>query len=78
MVRSALLGSVMTALSGDLRWRVQLLDSDIQEEEKLTGISDPSNSAYPILAQNLSTRHGNLSATIMMLETRLAETDMAA
>jgi hypothetical protein len=65
-------------LISDLRWRVQLLDSDIQEEEKRTGISDPSNSAYPILARNLRTRRGNLLATITMLESRLAETDMAA
>jgi hypothetical protein len=68
----------LRALISDLRRRVQLLDSDIQEEEKRTGISDPSNSAYPILARNLRTRRGNLLATITMLESRLAETDMAA
>jgi hypothetical protein len=68
----------LQALIGDLRWRVQLLDRDIQDEEKRTGISDPSNSAYPILARNLRTRRGNLLATITMLESRLAETDMAA
>ena len=68
----------LQALIGDLRWRVQLLDADIQNEEKRMGISDPSNSAYPILARNLRTRRGNLLATITMLESRLAETDMAA
>ena len=66
------------ALISDLRWRVQLLDSDIQDEEKRTGISNVSNTAYPILARNLRTRRGNLLATITMLESQLAETDMAA
>ena len=66
------------ALISDLRWRVQLLDSDIQDEEKRTGISNVSNAAYPILARNLRTRRGNLLATITMLESQLAETDMAA
>jgi len=64
------------ALISDLRWRVQLLDSDIQDEEKRTG--NVSNTAYPILARNLRTRRGNLLATITMLESQLAGTDMAA
>jgi hypothetical protein len=66
------------ALISDLRWRVQLLDSDIQDEEKRAGISNVSNTAYPILARNLRTRRGNLLATITMLESQLAETEMAA
>ena len=66
------------ALISDLRWRVQLLEADIQDEEKRTGISNVSNAAYPILARNLRTRRGNLSATITMLESRLVGTDMAA
>jgi len=35
------------ALISDLRWRVQLLDSDIQDEEKRTGISNVSNLSDP-------------------------------
>ena len=66
------------ALISDLRWRVQLLDSDIQDEEKRTGISNVSNAAYPILARNLRTRRGNLLATIMVLDSQLAKTGMAA
>lgn len=66
------------ALISDLRWRVQLLDSDIQDEEKRTGISNVSNTAYPILARNLRTRRDNLLATITMLDSRLVEADMAA
>jgi hypothetical protein len=65
----------LQALIADLRWRAQLLDCDIKDEEKRTGISSVSNSAYPILARNLRTR---LLATITMLERRLAEKDMAA
>ena len=66
------------ALISDLHWRVQLLDSDIQDEEKRTGISNVSNTAYPILARNLRTRRDNLLTTITMLESRLGEADVAA
>ncbi|WP_426437463.1 hypothetical protein [Bradyrhizobium genosp. P] len=66
------------ALIADLRWRVQLLDSDIHEEERRTGLFDVSNIAYPVLARNLRARRNNLSLTIMVLESRLPETDMAA
>ena len=68
----------LQALTADLRWQVQLLDSDIEDEERRTGISTVSNTAYPILARNLRTRRANLLATITMLESRLAETEMAA
>lgn len=68
----------LQALINDLRRQVQLLDADIRDEEKRTGISDVANTAYPILARNLRTRRGNLLASITMLESQLAETDMAA
>ena len=68
----------LQALINDLRRQVQLLDADIQDEEKRTGISDVSNTAYPILARNWRTRRDNLLATIMVLESQLAETGMAA
>ena len=58
----------LQALINDLRWRVQLLDAHIQDEEKRTGISNVSNTAYPILARNLRTRRDNLLATITTLE----------
>ena len=50
--------------------RVQLLDAHIQDEEKRTGISNVSNTAYPILARNLRTRRDNLLATITMLDSQ--------
>ena len=68
----------LQALTADLHWHVQLLDSDIRDEEKRTGISNVSNVAYPILARNLRTRRDNLLATITMLESRLAKTEVAA
>ena len=68
----------LRTLINDLRWRVQLLDRDIQDEERRTGIFDTSNNAYPILARNLRTRRDNLLATIMVLDSQLAETGMAA
>jgi len=68
----------LQALTADLRWRVQLLESDIQDEEKRTGIFNLSNSAYSIFARNLRTRRSNLLASITMLESRLAKTEVAA
>jgi hypothetical protein len=68
----------LQALTADLCWRVQLLESDIQDEAKRTGISNLSNSAYPIIARNLRTRRDNLLATIKMLQSRLAKTEVAA
>jgi hypothetical protein len=68
----------LQALIADLRRRVQLLDADIRDEEKPAGISNVSNSAYPIPARNLRTRRANLLVTITVLESQLAETDTAA
>jgi hypothetical protein len=68
----------LDALISDLRGRVQLLDSDIQDEEKRTGIFNVSNSAYPILARSLRTRRANLLASITILASRLAKPDVAA
>ena len=64
----------LQALIADLGRRVQLLDSDIQDEEKRTGISNVSNAAYPILARNLRTRRDNLLATITVLESKASVT----
>jgi hypothetical protein len=59
------------ALISDLRWRMQMLDADIQEEERRAGISDPKNLAYPMLALNLRARRDNIQMSIMILESRL-------
>jgi hypothetical protein len=68
----------LRALVADLRSRIEVLDTDIHNEEQRTSIFDAAHVAYPILAQTLRTRRDNLLATIRMLESRLAETEMAA
>ena len=60
------------ALISDLRWRAQLLDADILEEERRAGISDPKNPAYPMLALNLRARRDNIQVSITILESRLS------
>ncbi|WP_369725798.1 MULTISPECIES: hypothetical protein [unclassified Bradyrhizobium] len=59
------------ALISDLRWRTQMLDADILEEERKAGISDPKNLAYPMLALNLRARRDNIRMSITILENRL-------
>ena len=66
------------ALISDLKWRVQLLDADIAEEERKAGISDPVKLGYPMLAITLRGRRDNLVATIALLASRLATLAPAA
>jgi len=68
----------LRALLSDLQLRVQIMDTDIHDEEQRTGVVDAANVAYPTLARNLRTRRDNLVATIKVLESHLAETEMAA
>jgi hypothetical protein len=68
----------LRALVADLQLRIEVLDMDIHNEEQRTGVFDVDNVAYPILARTLRTRRDNLLATIRVLESHLAETDMAA
>ncbi|OKO69018.1 hypothetical protein [Bradyrhizobium sp. AS23.2] len=69
------------ALISDLQWRVQMLDADIQDEERKAGDADPTSLTYPILALTLRARRDNLRTSIAMLESRFArssETILAA
>ena len=59
------------ALINDLGGRVRILESDIAREEELAGASDPSNTAYPIVARTLAAHRDNLKQTIAALEKRL-------
>ena len=68
----------LRALVADLQLRIEVLDTDIHNEEQRTGVFDVDNVAYPILARNLRIRRDNLRATIKVLESHLAETDLAA
>ena len=55
----------------DLSASFERLRSDVVAEEMRVGISDPHNTAYPILARVLTVRRENLKATIAALEQRL-------
>lgn len=66
------------ALISDLRWRVQLLDADIQEEEQKAGAFDPASPAYPMLGLTLRARRDNLIATVATLQAQLRATDPSA
>lgn len=57
-------------LISDLNWRIQMLEADIQEEERKAGNSDPGSATYPMLALTLRTRLNNLRASINLLESQ--------
>jgi hypothetical protein len=59
------------ALISDLRWRVQLLNADIVEEERKSRIFDPANHSYPMLALTLRERRDNLQTTVATLQKQL-------
>jgi hypothetical protein len=61
----------LSALISDLRWRVQLLDADILEEERKAGVSDASDVTYPMMALTLRARRDNLLATVTTLQRQL-------
>jgi len=61
----------LRGLISDLRWRLRLIDADIQEEERKAGISEPTKPTYPMLALALRERRDNLLATVGMLQRQL-------
>jgi len=68
----------LQALVADLHSQAHLINTDIHDEEQRTAIFDVENVAYSTLARNLRTRLDKLLATIAMLESHLAEPDLAA
>jgi hypothetical protein len=68
----------LQALIADLRRQVLLLEQDIQDEQKRTGIYDVCHVAYPTLARNLRSRRDNLLVTIALLEDQLPASEIAA
>jgi hypothetical protein len=68
----------LRALVADLRSQVHFLDQGIHDEERRTGMLDVADFAYPILARTLRARRDNLLATIRVLESHMAETEIAA
>ncbi|MCP1742661.1 hypothetical protein J2R70_004026 [Bradyrhizobium japonicum] len=68
----------LRALISDLWWRVDLLNSDILEEEAKAGVFDVRQPTYPLLALNLRARRDNLISTIYALEERVKAAQVAA
>ncbi|OAF13600.1 hypothetical protein AYJ54_43525 [Bradyrhizobium centrolobii] len=67
----------LQALIADLWWRVQLMNSDILEEEARAGVFDVRQPTYPTLALNLRARRDKLVSTINTLEERARWTPRA-
>ncbi|MDN4986658.1 hypothetical protein QY049_26215 [Bradyrhizobium sp. WYCCWR 13022] len=59
------------ALISDLHWRIQMLESDIAEEERNAGNADPGSPTYSMLAQALRARRDNLRTSVALLEARV-------
>jgi hypothetical protein len=62
----------VSALISDLDRVARVLESDIAAEEERSGVSDPFDAAYPILARMMTARRDNLRETIVALERRLS------
>jgi len=62
------------ALISDLNWRIQMLESDIAEEERNTGNAVPGSPTYSMLALTLRARRDNLRTSIAVLEARVERT----
>ena len=61
------------ALISDLHWRIQMLESDIAEEERKAGNADPGSPTYSMLALTLRGRRDNLRTSIALLEARMEQ-----
>ena len=64
---------VIRKILADLVRTLQLIESDIEAEEKRAGISDQADAKYPMLARSLIERRDNLRMTIAGLEGRLIQ-----
>jgi hypothetical protein len=67
----------LSALIADRWWRVDLMNSDILEEEARAGVFDVRQPRYPLLALNLRARRDNLVSTIYALEKRAKAAQVA-
>lgn len=77
--RSGITGELqLSALIADLWWRVDIMNSNILEEEAKAGVFDASQQRYPPLALNLRARRDNLVSTINVLEERARSAKSAA
>lgn len=60
----------LSALIADLWWRIDLMNSDVLEEEAKAKVFDIREPTYPMIALNLRARRDNLVSTIGVLEQR--------
>jgi hypothetical protein len=58
-------------LIADIERVVQILNSDIADEEEKASIFDRSQAEYPMLARTLAARRDNLQGTIAALKKRM-------
>lgn len=65
----------LQALIADLNWRIQLLNSDIMEEEQRSHTVDATDVFYPTLAKHLRERRDKLASTVLTLEAQLIAID---
>jgi hypothetical protein len=63
--------AIIRGMLNELDRTIQLLNTDISNEEARVRVSDRSDRAYPILARTLATRRDNLRVTVADLEHRL-------
>ena len=61
-------------LIADLDRIAQILDADIEFQEREAGVADLTCSEYPVPARALRARRDNLSETISALQSSLAKT----
>jgi hypothetical protein len=65
------------ALISDLHWRLQMLESDIAEEESKARNADPGSPTYSMLALTLRARSDNLRTSIALLESQVERTPVS-
>jgi hypothetical protein len=60
-------------LLADIKRVVDILNSDIADEEGQAGIFDPARPEYPILARAMAARRDNLKSTMATLQRRIPD-----
>jgi hypothetical protein len=65
--------AVISKILADLAQTVQLIESEIANQEERASVSDRSDIRYPMLARTLIERRDNLNVTSDALKQRLAE-----
>jgi hypothetical protein len=69
--------SQLRSMIGALKRDVLRLEADIADVEKFEQQADPSKSTYPIAARTMKARRDNLVRTILILQGKLNEAELA-